>query len=159
VKRPLPTFTDAQRRQYEGVLPRLYPVTQQIKLVRDALHYAIRQQGGLLHSTRTMRPPGAIQADVQYYWGIIRRLPVQKDATLDPGDRDLSLLRRLTFNYLRHEFTDYDARLTVYGGQPESVKVLREEIANTLAHLYPWLAPECADYLESKSRADRRDSG
>ena len=66
------------------------------------------------------------------------------------ADSDPEFLRRISVNYLRHEMTDYDARLGHVAGQVgvrDAYEVIKERVLEAIADAYPWLGSECQRQL------------
>ena len=83
-----------------------------------------------------------------------------RGALRDHGDRatedsDPDFLDRITVNYLRHELSDYEARLTgLFGqvGRAEATTVVREQVYGAIADTYPDLAMECDRQADERQR-------
>ncbi len=70
-------------------------------------------------------------------------------------DSDPDFLDRVTVNYLRHELSGYEARLTgLFGqvGRAEATTVVREQVYGAIADTYPDLAMECVRQEDERQR-------
>lgn len=126
------------------------------KAVETKRERLLKELAGWQIALRT-KPYGAVvDAAIQSYNEFHEDLYYDRGHGYEPAARDSSpeFLQRITVNHLRHNLSNYDARLdALFGkvGKQEAYRLLNAKIYAKIAEEYPLLRDECERQMQRKS--------